>query len=460
MNLLNLFFSTRLSLPHWLSSLARFQPPQFHHFLLFALCHFAAQTSLLFIHAGKSNWMLPGIHSLFITILAILCFIKPFKNSSLPGVMPFVWLNSYCFLISQLFDGNSGFSWFFYCQIGAVIALALVKFLAGSSMLSSAKHVAVFMFQILLVIALPSICICLTNDSSTLQLTVATPITNAATTDSVALFEGFLHGVIALYLLAFIRPVLSPFIKARLIEYIQQDISLHKTMMEDPSQISTLSESKTPKPTTTKSTKSKPSAHYLDQVSILFADMENFSELMQHNATEQVVAFLHDVFNEFDDLCSEFGVAKIKTVGDQYMAASGVPSPHANHAYHCCLLALAMRARFSTICRKHKMNTALRIGISSGSVVAGFVGNDKRSYDLWGDAVNLAARMESSGEANKIQLSHSTYQLVWNQFDFEPVRQIPVKGFGVTSCHYLKDFSNEAQPGHRNLLTTILAKAT
>ena len=207
-------------------------------------------------------------------------------------------------------------------------------------------------------------------------------------------------------------------------------------------------------------TQSKPSAHYLDQVSILFADMANFSALMQHHATEQVVAFLHDVFNEFDELCTEFGVAKIKTAGDQYMAAAGVPFPHTRHASHCCLLALAMRARFSTICRKHKMHTALRIGISSGSVVAGFVGNDKRSYDLWGDDVNLAARMESSGAANKIQLSHSTYQLVSKQFNFEPVRHIPIKGFGIARCHYLKEFSNETQSRRHKFLATILAKAT
>lgn len=456
MNALNLFFSTRLSLPHWLSSLARYQHPQLQHFLLFELCHFAAQTTLLFVHADKSNWILPGIHSLFIIILAALCFIKPFKNSTLSGVTQLAWVTIYCFFMAPLSTNNTDFNWFFYCQIGATLMLVFIKLLAGSAFLSS-KRVSIIIMQTLLIIALPATCAYFTNSQTMSLLPTTALLQTPAMAHSAALFEGFLHGVTTLCLLAFFRPVLSPFVKARLIEYIQQDMSVQNPLLEPPTPANTSSDHKSFKPHTVKS---KPSAHYLDQVSILFADMQNFSELMQHNATEQVVAFLHDVFNEFDDLCSEFGVAKIKTAGDQYMAASGVPSPHANHACHCCLLALAMRARFSTICRKHKMKTALRIGISSGSVVAGFVGNDKRSYDLWGDAVNLASRMESSGEANKIQLSHSTYQLVWKQFEFEPVRQIPVKGFGVTSCHYLKDFSNETQSGHRNLLATILAKAT
>lgn len=464
MNALALFVTTHFAsrLPHWLRSIARFEHPKLIHFALLALCHFALQTLWLFFDDSTARWLFPGIHSLFITLLGLLCFIKPLRHSNLGSVLQLAWLNAYLVMMAMLAGEKTNFTWFFYCQIWATLMLTILNLLVRRELAHSQALLVRFTTKMIMVIVVPIAAIVIVNSPqlvSILPSSTAIPLTTVASDlpFAIVLFQSFLHGVVALYILALLKPVLSPYVKARLIEYIQQDFSIHQNMMTGRAQKTTHS---TDVANTFGARKSKPSAQYLDQVSILFADMENFSELMQHHATDQVVAFLHDVFNEFDNLCSEFGVAKIKTVGDQYMAAAGVPFPHTNHAYHCCLLALAMRAQFSTICRKHKMNTALRIGISSGSVVAGFVGNDKRSYDLWGDAVNLAARMESRGEAHKIQLSHSTYQLVSQQFTFEPERQISVKGFGKTRCYYLKDFPNETQSGRHKLLTTILAKAT
>ena len=452
MHALILFLSTRFVIPssYWLSRLARCEHPRSSHFLLLALSHFAAQTLLMFFTDTHLHGLLSGVHSLFIVCLAIFYLVKPLRNKVASRLLCISWLNAYCVTIVALVGNTTTVSWVFYSQIGATLAIALLKAVTKTPFTTEKRYFPLFSPKLLSFILPPLVCLYLVNQPLAMLLTsVATPDLSGSL--SIELFQGYLHGVAVLYCLAFLKPLVLPLIKAKFVAPATQKPGTATHLKQD------LAISSVP---VMPSGQSQPSAHYLDQVSILFADMENFSTLMQHHATDQVVAFLHHVFNEFDELCTEFGVAKIKTVGDQYMAAAGVPFPHTDHASHCCLLALAMRARFSTICRRHQMHTALRIGISSGSVVAGSVGHDKRSYDLWGDAVNLAARMESSSAANKIQLSDTSYQLVCKQFKFEPVRQIPIKGFGMIRCHYLKEFSNETQSGRHKFLATILAKAT
>ena len=172
-------------------------------------------------------------------------------------------------------------------------------------------------------------------------------------------------------------------------------------------------------------------ADHFDEASILFADVVDFTPLSSRLDAREVVGLLDRLFTSFDQLVDRFGVEKIKTIGDCYMVAAGVPRPRPDHAHALAGLALEMRE-----CAKDCLpdrdgpDLRLRIGISSGPVVAGVIGRRRFLYDLWGDTVNMASRMESHGTPDEIQITRSTRELLRDDYLTEPLGLVDVKGKG------------------------------
>ena len=167
-------------------------------------------------------------------------------------------------------------------------------------------------------------------------------------------------------------------------------------------------------------------AHY-DAASVLFADVVEFTPMAATMSPLRLVDLLNEVFQCFDDLVEKYDLEKIKTIGDCYMVASGVPRARPDHATALVQLALDMRAAVAKRTFGGR-RLAFRIGINSGPVVAGVIGRKKFIYDLWGEAVNLASRMESHGERGTIQITRNTFELVADQFECQPKGTIDVKG--------------------------------
>jgi adenylate cyclase len=163
--------------------------------------------------------------------------------------------------------------------------------------------------------------------------------------------------------------------------------------------------------------------------SVLFADIVEFTPMSANLTPRGLVELLNAVFSYFDGLADHYGVEKIKTIGDCYMVAAGVPSERANHAAVLTRLALDMQEYVFTHDFAGK-RLQLRIGINSGPVIAGVIGHKKFSYDMWGDTVNIASRMESHGQAGAIQVTRSTYELIKGDFVCRPEGCINVKGKG------------------------------
>ncbi len=162
---------------------------------------------------------------------------------------------------------------------------------------------------------------------------------------------------------------------------------------------------------------------------ILFADLANFTELSRSISPMALVELLNEVFLAFDSLAEKYGVEKIKTIGDCYMVAAGVPLPREDHATAIVHMALDMQACVrETQFRGRKLG--FRIGVNSGPVVAGVIGRKKFIYDLWGDAVNTASRMESNGTIGQVQISRSTHDLIQEDFVCEPKGLMHFKGKG------------------------------
>jgi guanylate cyclase len=177
-------------------------------------------------------------------------------------------------------------------------------------------------------------------------------------------------------------------------------------------------------------------ADQFENVSVLFADLVVFSPLSARLSAVELVTLLNEIFSHFDSLVEQYGLEKIKTIGDCYMVAAGVPRPRADHATVLAHLALEMQAYMATqTFMGHRLS--LRIGLNSGPVVAGVIGTHKFIYDLWGDAVNIASRMESHGKGGAIQLSRSTYDLIQATFTCEPRGVLPIKGKGEMEVWYL-----------------------
>jgi guanylate cyclase len=151
----------------------------------------------------------------------------------------------------------------------------------------------------------------------------------------------------------------------------------------------------------------------------------------------EVVGILDHLFTHFDFLAERYKVEKIKTIGDCYMVAAGVPTPRADHARVMALMALDMREAMHSRDAVGRLGLELRIGINSGPVVAGVIGRKRFLYDLWGDAVNTASRMESHGTAGRIQVTRATRDLLADEFELERRGMIPVKGKGEIEAWYL-----------------------
>jgi class 3 adenylate cyclase len=172
-------------------------------------------------------------------------------------------------------------------------------------------------------------------------------------------------------------------------------------------------------------------AERFDDVTVLFADLVDFTPLAASVDAAEVVQMLNAVFSRFDELVREHGVEKIKTIGDAYMAVGGIPRPRTDHAQVVADLALDMRDAISTI-ELGGRRVELRIGLASGPAIAGVIGNHKFAYDLWGDTVNTAARMESHGIPGEIQVSESTHDLLLRTHLMTARGVIEIKGKGPT----------------------------
>lgn len=172
-------------------------------------------------------------------------------------------------------------------------------------------------------------------------------------------------------------------------------------------------------------------------VTVLFADMCGFTELTGRSAPQEIVDLLDEIFGRFDELAATHGVEKIKTIGDAWMAVAGLPEPRADHASAMAALAIDLLEAFAALAERRGLATQLRVGMHSGPVIAGVIGRDRYAYDLWGDTVNLASRMESHGEPGRIHLSDTTAKLLGERFELVDRGEITVKGKGPIRTAFL-----------------------
>lgn len=178
-------------------------------------------------------------------------------------------------------------------------------------------------------------------------------------------------------------------------------------------------------------------AEHFDSASVLFADIVGSTTLFADMEPGEIVDWLNEVFSAFDVLLDKYGLEKIRTIGDSYMVAAGVPSPRPDHARALALMALEMCEQLQQMPARNGRRIAFRMGMNSGPMVGGVIGKTKFHYDLWGDTVNTASRMESHGEVGKIQVTQQTYDLLRGEFDFEPRGLIPIKGKGELQTWFL-----------------------
>ena len=185
--------------------------------------------------------------------------------------------------------------------------------------------------------------------------------------------------------------------------------------------------------------KAKPEtiADSFSAASILFADVVDFTPMSERVSPVRVVEMLDQLFGHFDTLAERYELEKIKTIGDCYMAAAGIPSPRPDHARTLALMALDMVQAVRPEGAMGSLDFQLRIGINSGPVVAGVIGRKRFLYDLWGDAVNTAGRMQTESVPGRIQVTRSTYELLKDEFVLEPRGTIEVRGKGEMETWYL-----------------------
>lgn len=185
-----------------------------------------------------------------------------------------------------------------------------------------------------------------------------------------------------------------------------------------------------------------PIADRADDIVILFADIVNFTPLSSRLPADEVVQLLDEVFSRFDEIAERHGLEKIKTIGDAYMVVAGIPEPQENCLERAAEAALEMQAVMSGIGNNGPMS--LRIGLNSGSAVAGVIGQKKFAYDLWGDAVNVAARMESHGVPDRIQCTDDVRHRLDGKYLFETRGQVEIKGKGLMTTHFLLGRSSDS----------------
>lgn len=174
------------------------------------------------------------------------------------------------------------------------------------------------------------------------------------------------------------------------------------------------------------------------EVTVAFADLVGFTQLSSEMPPSEVVTLLNGLFTRFDVAASELGIEKIKTVGDAYMAVCGLPVPVPNHAERMVRMAIRMVHITREHAMEHGVSMKLRVGINSGPVVAGVIGKSKYIYDLWGDTVNLASRMESVGIPDSVQVTRPVYEKLKDQFVFEARGELEVKGKGKVEAWVLR----------------------
>lgn len=174
-----------------------------------------------------------------------------------------------------------------------------------------------------------------------------------------------------------------------------------------------------------------------DEATILFADVVGFTERSHDRSPDETVDFLNRLFTRFDNLATKHGIEKIKTLGDAFMVAGGMPNEQPDHSLRVARMALDMLKEVDDLSMEFGEKFLIRVGMHSGPVVAGVIGTKKPFYDVWGDTVNLAARLETTGEAGKIHVSEATKDLLQDQFVFESRGVIDLKGKGRTQVWFM-----------------------
>jgi class 3 adenylate cyclase len=180
-------------------------------------------------------------------------------------------------------------------------------------------------------------------------------------------------------------------------------------------------------------------ADSFEEATVLFADIVNFTNLSSQISPTEIVSLLNEIFSRFDRLLEQYGLEKIKTIGDSYMVVGGLPLIRPDHAEAVAGFALDMQQQIQEFNAERGQAFSMRIGINTGPVVAGVIGLKKFIYDLWGDTVNTASRMESHGIPGAIQVSSATYERLKDKYLFEERGTIDVKGKGEMNTYLLKN---------------------
>ena len=189
-------------------------------------------------------------------------------------------------------------------------------------------------------------------------------------------------------------------------------------------------------------------ADHFTEVTVLFADLVNFTSFSSQSSPKQLVDLLNRVFSSFDELAAQHSLEKIKTIGDAYMVVGGLPTTRPDHITAIADMAIDLQRTIKQFKTQNGQEIQLRIGIHTGPVIAGIIGTRKFSYDLWGDTVNVASRMESQGEVARTQVTTTVYERLKRRYEFEPRGAIEVKGKGLMTTYWLtgKKAGHSAQP--------------
>ncbi|WP_066405345.1 adenylate/guanylate cyclase domain-containing protein [Flavisolibacter tropicus] len=182
----------------------------------------------------------------------------------------------------------------------------------------------------------------------------------------------------------------------------------------------------------------KATTKLFENVSILFTDFQDFTQMSSSISPTKLVDELNEIFGHFDDIMERLQMEKIETIGDAYFAACGVPEINEDHAFHCVEAAKQMFRYLEERNKKNELQWKMRAGIHSGPVVAAVVGKKKYAYDLFGDTVNTASRMETNGEVGKINISETTYELIKGRYNCIPRGKINAKGKGDLNMYFVE----------------------
>jgi adenylate cyclase len=180
-----------------------------------------------------------------------------------------------------------------------------------------------------------------------------------------------------------------------------------------------------------------------DLSTILFADIQGFTKISKDFSPEDLIEILDRIFFNFDKIVEKYNIEKIKTIGDCYMCAGGVPKKNSTNPIEVVLAALEMQQFMKELNTKYSINWKLRIGVHSGSIIAGVVGSKKLTYDIWGDSVNTASRMETHGAPDRVNISGITYELTKEYFDCEYREKVPIKNMGAVEMFFVKGIKPE-----------------